>query len=80
MNPETYTSASRLAAALAHCEPDRVPFDLGGFAVTGIKIRALRRLREHLGLAGEPVLWDPVTQLAKTGDDMADRRTDSRST
>jgi uroporphyrinogen decarboxylase len=64
------TSRSRLEAVLAHTEPDRVPFDLGSCAVTGINIRALRRLRARLGLAGEPELWDPVTQLARTGDDV----------
>ena len=64
------TSRWRLEAALSHTEPDRVPFDLGSCAVTGINIRALRRLRAHLGLAGEPELWDPVTQLARTGDDV----------
>ena len=66
------TGSTRLASALAHREPDRVPFDLGSCAVTGINIRALRRLRAHLGLAGEPQLWDAVTQLARTGDDVAE--------
>ena len=70
--PGGWTGASRLAAALAHREPDRVPFDLGGCAVTGINIRALRRLRARLGLPGEPRLWDPITQLAWTGDDVAE--------
>jgi len=69
---ESVSGAARLADALAHREPDRVPFDLGGFMVTGINIRALRRLRAHVGLAGEPRLWDPITQLAETGTDMAD--------
>ena len=55
---------------VAHREPDRIPFDLGSCAVTGINIRALRRLRARLGLAGEPELWDPVTQLARTGDEV----------
>jgi len=64
------TGRSRLEAALSHREPDRVPFDLGSCAVTGINIRALRRLRAALGLAGEPELWDPVTQLARTGEEV----------
>lgn len=70
--PQGHTRTTRLATALAHREPDRVPFDLGGFAVTGINIRSLRRLRRYLALAGEPELWDPVTQVAKTGDDLAE--------
>jgi uroporphyrinogen decarboxylase len=65
------TGRTRVEAALSHREPDRIPFDLGSLAVTGINIRALRRLRAALGLAGEPELWDPITQLARTGDDVA---------
>jgi uroporphyrinogen decarboxylase len=71
-HPEPWTSSARLAAALVHREPDRIPFDLGGFAVTGINVRALRRLRAYLGLSGEPELWDPITQLARTGRDVGD--------
>ena len=74
MNPHSVTKNSRLAAALAHQEPDRVPFDPGGCAVTGINIGALRRLRVYLNLPGEPQLWDPVTQVVRTGDDVAKRR------
>jgi len=69
--PATMTGSARLEAALSHREPDRVPFDLGSCAVTGINIRALRRLRAALGLSGEPELWDPVTQLASTGEEVA---------
>ncbi|MBI3910541.1 MAG: methyltransferase [Armatimonadetes bacterium] len=39
------TSRDRLQAALNHQEPDRVPMDLGGCAVTGIHAAALSRLR-----------------------------------
>jgi uroporphyrinogen decarboxylase len=67
------TGLIRLEAALSHTEPDRVPFDLGSCAVTGINIRALRRLRVHLGLAGEAELWDPITQLARTGEEVGQR-------
>ena len=45
----THTSYQRVLTALEHKEPDRVPIDLGGTAVTGINIHALRRLKEHLG-------------------------------
>ena len=37
-------SRERLLTALAHKEPDRIPFDLGGTLVSGINVHALRRL------------------------------------
>ncbi|MGD9518356.1 MAG: uroporphyrinogen decarboxylase family protein [Armatimonadota bacterium] len=59
------TSRERLRTALDHCEPDRVPFDLGTTPVTGIHVRAYQALVEVLGLdVPEPTLVDPVQQLA----------------
>ena len=46
----TMTGHERLACALEHREPDRVPFDLGGTMVSGINMNALKALRTHLGL------------------------------
>ncbi len=46
---------------------------MGGALVTGINIRALRALKKHLGLPGETLLLDQVTQLAVTDDETADR-------
>lgn len=46
----------RVLTALAHCEPDRVPLDLGSTRNTGITIAAYERLLEHLGLEGEASL------------------------
>ena len=63
-----YTSFQRVFTALEHKEPDRVPIDLGGTAVTGINIHALRKLKDHLGIPGEVLLRDQVTQLAVTDD------------
>lgn len=63
-------SYQRLTAALQHREPDRIPFDLGGSMVSGINVNALRALRKHLGLPGEPAVKDQVTQMAETGDDV----------
>ena len=63
-----YTSYQRVLAALEHKEPDRVPIDLGGTAVTGINIHALRRLKDLLGIPGEVIIRDQVTQLAVTDD------------
>jgi len=54
----------RLRTALAHREPDRVPFDLGSTQVTSIASGAQRRLRLHLGLPDVPVrVSDRVQQL-----------------
>ncbi|TSA33567.1 MAG: hypothetical protein D4R64_13960 [Porphyromonadaceae bacterium] len=44
------TSYQRIIDTLEHREPDRVPFDLGAAAVTGINIRALRNLKKYLGI------------------------------
>ena len=68
-----YSSHERVLAALEHREPDKVPFDLGGAAVTGINIRSLRALKQYLGLSSATRLWDQVTQLAITDDEAAQR-------
>jgi len=68
-----YTSFERVKAALEHKEADRVPFDIGGAAVTGININSLRKLRKYLGLPGELELRDQITQLAWTGGDVIER-------
>ncbi|MGW8258035.1 MAG: hypothetical protein ACWGMZ_11155, partial [Thermoguttaceae bacterium] len=39
-------SRQRLAMALNHQQPDRVPVDFGSTAVTGIHVSALTRLRQ----------------------------------
>jgi uroporphyrinogen decarboxylase len=74
------TSYERLTTALGHGEPDPVPFDLGGTIVSGINIRALKALCVYLGLPGEPKIQDVVTQMAETGNDIAERlRVDVRN-
>jgi uroporphyrinogen decarboxylase len=69
------TSRERLAAALAHREPDRVPFDLGTTFVTGITRLGYQSLLEALGESGrpEPPLMDPVQQLVVADQDILDR-------
>ena len=42
------TSKERVLAALAHKEPDRVPVDFGGTAVTGIHVKIVVALRDRL--------------------------------
>ncbi len=51
------TSRERVAAALAHQEPDRVPFDFGSTPVTGIAASTVYALRQALKLdpPGTPV-------------------------
>ncbi len=58
------TSRERLLAALNHCEPDRVPIDLGGNQ-TGIHRVAYGNLIRLLGLEEEIEIMDLVQQLAK---------------
>jgi uroporphyrinogen decarboxylase len=43
-------SEERVKTALAHSEPDRVPYDLGGTLITGIHVKAYKRLVAHLGI------------------------------
>jgi len=42
------TSRSRLQSALDHRQPDGVPMDFGGTAVTGIHVSAVSRLRQRV--------------------------------
>jgi uroporphyrinogen-III decarboxylase len=60
------TSRQRVAAALNHREPDRVPIDLGSSVVTGIMATTYARLREKLGLDGPPPrICDLLQMLAE---------------
>jgi len=67
-------SRERVLTALAHKEPDRVPFDLGGTVVTGIHVKAYQALRDYLGLPRiQPVIGDIVQQLARVDYDVMER-------
>jgi hypothetical protein len=46
----TTTSRERVNLTLAHQEPDRVPIDLGGSAVTGMHVSVVYKLRQVLEL------------------------------
>ena len=62
------TSRERVDCALNHQEPDRVPFDLGASAVTGIHVSAVYKLRQSLGLdePGAPVkVVEPYQMLGE---------------
>jgi len=74
MNPQSWTSRSRVEAAINHREPDRVPYDLGGTILTGINRHAYRRLRDYLGLEEAPItIEDRCQQLALVHEDVKER-------
>ena len=56
------TSRERVRTTLAHREPDRIPFDLGGTRMTGIHVRAYERLRPALGLEPRSGRISDITQ------------------
>jgi len=57
-------SRERVALALAHQEPDRIPIDLGGTIITSITRSAYVELKQYLGMPLEDyVMLDYVQQL-----------------
>ena len=69
------TSRERVQNALDHRQPDRVPLDLGGSAVTGMHVSSVYRLRVALGLSqpGEPVkVVEPYQMLGEIAPDLVD--------
>jgi hypothetical protein len=70
------TSRARVQKALAHQEPDRVPLDLGGSAVSGMHVDSVYRLRQALGLdaPGTPVkVIEPYQLLGEIKPDLIER-------
>jgi hypothetical protein len=58
------TSRERLAAALSHRQPDRIPVDFNGTAVTGMHVKCVIGLRID-GLEKRPVkVHEPYQMLA----------------
>ena len=69
------TSRECVMATLAHEEPDRVPVDLGGSAVTGMHVSVVYGLRQALGLdePGTPVkVVEPYQMLGEIEPDLMD--------
>lgn len=65
------TSRERVAAALAHQEPDRIPIDLGATLATSITTAAYVPLREHLGLPAEEItIFEQTQQLPYLAEDL----------
>ncbi|MFN7937792.1 MAG: uroporphyrinogen decarboxylase family protein [Bryobacteraceae bacterium] len=72
MQPASSASARRVAAALSHQSPDRIPIDLGSTAVTGIHVSAVAALRQHYGLPNQPVkVHEPYQMLGWVEEDLA---------
>jgi len=69
------TSRERVQLALNHREPDRVPLDLGGSAVTGMQVSSVYLLRQALKLdpPGTPVkVIEPYQMLGEIKPDLMD--------
>src|SRR3989304_1716706 len=65
------TPRERVAAALAHREPDRIPIDLGSTLCTSITTAAYLPLREHLGLPpAEIAIYEQTQQLPYLSEDI----------
>ena len=65
-------SRERVANALAHRQPDRVPIDLGATSVTGLHVSVVAALRRHYGLEQRPVrVHEPMQMLGMVDDDLA---------
>ena len=67
------TGFDRVAAALEHKEPDRVPLDFGAAEVAAINIHTMRRLRRFLGMSEDVTLQDIVAQTVKMQNDLIER-------
>ncbi|RLL89159.1 hypothetical protein Y696_03630 [Mesotoga sp. H07pep.5.4] len=73
------TSRDRVLKTLKHCEPDRVPIDLGGMRSTGIHAKAYRRFVDYLGYRDLPVKVFDVHQMLASVDDEIRREVHSDS-
>ena len=59
------TSRERILMALNHEETDRVPIDLGSSRSTGINAIAYNKLKKHLGITSDTILFDVKQLLAE---------------
>ena len=67
----TMTSRERLEAALNHRQPDRIPVDFNGTAVTGMHVKCVIGLRGHYGLEKRLVkVHEPYQMLGWIDDDL----------
>lgn len=67
----TMTCRERLDAALNHRQPDRIPVDFNGTAVTGMHVKCVIGLRDHYGLEKRLVkVHEPYQMLGWIDDDL----------
>ncbi len=60
-----------MLAAFAHRQPDAVPIDFGGTAVTGIHVTCVAALRDYYGLEKRPVMiHEPYQMLGWIDEDL----------
>lgn len=65
------TGRERLDAALNHRQPDRIPVDFNGTAVTGMHVKCVIGLRDHYGLEKRLVkVHEPYQMLGWIDDDL----------
>lgn len=68
---KTTASRERLADALSHRQPDRVPIDFGSTAVSGIHASCVSGLRDYYGLEKRPVrVHEPFQMLGMVEEDL----------
>jgi hypothetical protein len=67
----TMTCRDRVRTTLDHRQPDRIPIDFGGTAVTGIHVSVVAALRDHYGLERRLVkVHEPYQMLGTIDDDL----------
>ncbi len=67
----TMTCRERLDAALRHRQPDRIPVDFNGTAVTGLHVKCVIGLRRHYGLEERLVkVHEPYQMLGWIDEDL----------
>jgi hypothetical protein len=67
------TSRERLQRVLEGRAPDRIPFDLGSTAVTGVHVRMVEALRRYFGLPYQPVkVVEPYQMLGEVDPALAE--------
>jgi len=58
-------SRERVACALNHQQPDRVPIDIGGTRQSGIAASTYHQLKQHLGITSRTRVFDLYQMLAE---------------
>lgn len=66
-------SREQFIKTVNHRQPDRIVFDLGATAVTGIHVKAISGLRRHFGLQRKPIrVIEPFQMLGEVGWELID--------